>query len=69
MFLMTTIYLGLSYRTILDVNIDTFEWKPWRYPGVDITDFFNFGFDEESWKSYCKSLVLVIYLFLYIFSM
>eukprot|EP00268_Persea_americana_P001069 TRINITY_DN10318_c0_g1_i3.p1 TRINITY_DN10318_c0_g1~~TRINITY_DN10318_c0_g1_i3.p1 ORF type:complete len:1122 (-),score=271.25 TRINITY_DN10318_c0_g1_i3:329-3694(-) len=43
-------------RTVLDVNIDTFEWKPWRYPGVDITDFFNFGFDEESWKSYCKSL-------------
>ncbi|KAI8003366.1 FIP1[V]-like protein [Camellia lanceoleosa] len=44
------------YRTILDVNIDTFERKPWRHPRADITDFFNFGFDEESWKCYCNRL-------------
>ncbi|XVE82268.1 hypothetical protein DITRI_Ditri15bG0134700 [Diplodiscus trichospermus] len=44
------------YRTILDVNIDAFEEKPWRHPGVDITDFFNFGFNEDSWKQYCNSL-------------
>lgn len=44
------------YRTILDVNIDAFEQKPWRRPGVDITDFFNFGFDEQSWKDYCNSV-------------
>ncbi|XWS14199.1 hypothetical protein CRYUN_Cryun36dG0102900 [Craigia yunnanensis] len=44
------------YRTILDVNIDAFEEKPWRHPGVDITDFFNFGFNEDSWKRYCNSL-------------
>ncbi|KAK3002576.1 hypothetical protein RJ639_022071 [Escallonia herrerae] len=43
-------------RTILDVNIDTFERKPWRHPGADITDFFNFGFDEESWKQFCNHL-------------
>ncbi|PIA51423.1 hypothetical protein AQUCO_01100331v1 [Aquilegia coerulea] len=44
------------YRTILDVNIDAFEHKPWKHPGVDITDFFNFGLDEESWKHYCNRL-------------
>ncbi|KAF3456353.1 hypothetical protein FNV43_RR01003 [Rhamnella rubrinervis] len=44
------------YRSILDVNIDTFEEKRWRYPGVDITDFFNFGFNEDSWKQYCNAL-------------
>nr|POE81025.1 fip1[v]-like protein [Quercus suber] len=44
------------YRTILDINIDTFEDQPWRFPGVDITDFFNFGFNEDTWKQYCKSL-------------
>ncbi|KAL5541969.1 hypothetical protein UlMin_009679 [Ulmus minor] len=44
------------YRSIFDINIDAFEEKPWRYPGVDITDFFNFGFNEESWKQYCNSL-------------
>ncbi|CAK9145660.1 unnamed protein product [Ilex paraguariensis] len=43
-------------RTILDVNIDALERKPWRHPGVDITDFFNFGFDEDSWKHYCNRL-------------
>lgn len=49
--------LFLPSRTILDVNIDTFEEKPWRFPGVDITDFFNFGFNEDTWKEYCNSLV------------
>ncbi|XP_010267959.1 PREDICTED: FIP1[III]-like protein [Nelumbo nucifera] len=44
------------YRTILDVNIEMFERKPWRQPGVDITDFFNFGLDEENWKDYCNRL-------------
>lgn len=44
------------YRTILDVDIDTFEQKPWTCPGADVTDYFNFGFDEENWKCYCQSL-------------
>ncbi|XP_048127173.1 uncharacterized protein LOC115739078 isoform X2 [Rhodamnia argentea] len=44
------------YRNILDVNIDALKEKPWRCPGVDITDYFNFGLDEESWKRYCSSL-------------
>ncbi|OVA02511.1 Pre-mRNA polyadenylation factor Fip1 [Macleaya cordata] len=44
------------YRTIFDVNIETFERKAWRHPGVDITDFFNFGLDEESWKHYCNNM-------------
>ncbi|KAK6930280.1 Pre-mRNA polyadenylation factor Fip1 domain [Dillenia turbinata] len=44
------------HKPITDINIDTFELKPWRSPGVDITDFFNYGFNEESWKQYCTSL-------------
>ncbi|KAF3783269.1 FIP1[III]-like protein [Nymphaea thermarum] len=43
-------------KTIFDVGIDLLDMKPWRCPGVDITDFFNFGMDEESWKNYCMSL-------------
>ncbi|GAV70856.1 Fip1 domain-containing protein, partial [Cephalotus follicularis] len=43
-------------RNILDINIDTFQEKPWRYPGVDITDYFNFGFNEDTWKEYCNRL-------------
>jgi hypothetical protein len=29
------------------------EDKPWRKPGADITDYFNYGFTEESWIAYC----------------
>ena len=29
------------------------EDKPWRKPGADITDFFNYGFTEETWIAYC----------------
>ncbi|KAF5806148.1 putative pre-mRNA polyadenylation factor Fip1 domain-containing protein [Helianthus annuus] len=43
-------------RNILDVNIDVFEQKPWRHPGADITDYFNFGFNEDSWKVYCNQV-------------
>ncbi|KAJ6823878.1 FIP1[III]-like protein [Iris pallida] len=43
-------------RTIFDINIDAFEQKPWRHHGVDLADYFNFGMDEESWKSYCQCL-------------
>jgi pre-mRNA 3'-end-processing factor FIP1 len=27
--------------------------KPWRKPGADITDYFNYGFTEETWIGYC----------------
>lgn len=47
----------MTFRTIFDVDIEGFEEKPWKYPGVDISDFFNFGLNEETWKDYCKQLV------------
>ena len=27
--------------------------KPWRRPGTDMTDYFNYDFDEFTWASYC----------------
>uniref|UniRef100_A0A0E0KIF6 Pre-mRNA polyadenylation factor Fip1 domain-containing protein n=1 Tax=Oryza punctata TaxID=4537 RepID=A0A0E0KIF6_ORYPU len=45
------------HKTIFDIDVDTtFEEKPWKYPGADISDFFNFGLDDEKWKDYCKQL-------------
>ncbi|KAJ2857276.1 cleavage polyadenylation factor subunit fip1 [Coemansia erecta] len=41
---------GMDMYTI---DIDMLEEKPWRLPGADITDYFNFGFNEETWKLYC----------------
>ncbi|KAG6739870.1 hypothetical protein POTOM_057488 [Populus tomentosa] len=45
-----------SHKTIFDFDIDGFEEKPWKYSGVDVSDYFNFGLNEESWKDYCKQL-------------
>jgi pre-mRNA 3'-end-processing factor FIP1 len=39
--------------TDLDTDFPTEDDKPWRRPGSDITDYFNYGFDEFTWASYC----------------
>lgn len=40
-------------QPITDVDLDNVEDKPWRKPGADITDYFNYGFNEVTWRSYC----------------
>lgn len=37
-----------------EFSIDSLEEKPWRKPGADITDYFNYGFNEETWRAYCE---------------
>jgi hypothetical protein len=39
-------------QTILDVDIDSLEDKPWRKSGANIADYFNYGFDETAWREY-----------------
>ncbi|KAI1705354.1 fip1 motif domain-containing protein [Ditylenchus destructor] len=39
---------------IYDFDLATMEDKPWRKPGADITDYFNFGFNEDTWNQYCE---------------
>ena len=39
--------------TDFDNDFPTESSKPWRKPGSDITDYFNYGFDEFTWASYC----------------
>ena len=40
--------------TEVDIDADLAEHsKPWRLPGTDQTDFFNYGFDEYTWAQYC----------------
>lgn len=36
-----------------EFSIDSLDEKPWRKPGADITDYFNYGFNEETWRMYC----------------
>lgn len=37
-----------------EFSIDSLEDKPWRKPGADITDYFNYGFNEDTWRAYCE---------------
>lgn len=43
----------LDGRSILEVDLNSLNDKPWRRPGSDLSDWFNYGFDEISWEAYC----------------
>lgn len=38
---------------IFEVDMENFTEKNWRRPGSDVSDWFNYGFDEISWEAYC----------------
>ncbi|KAI9445402.1 hypothetical protein H4582DRAFT_2125721 [Lactarius indigo] len=40
-------------RSIFEVDVAGLAEKAWRRPGSDISDWFNYGFDEISWEAYC----------------
>ncbi|KAL8892726.1 MAG: hypothetical protein Q9192_005577 [Flavoplaca navasiana] len=47
---------GPTGKAITEVDMDadfSEDDKSWRRPGTDMTDFFNYGFDEFTWASYC----------------
>lgn len=41
-------------KSIFELDIDSMDEKPWRKPGIDMTDYFNYGFNEDSWRQYCE---------------
>lgn len=43
----------LDGKPLTQVDLETLKDKPWRIPGSDISDYFNYGFDEISWTAYC----------------
>ena len=28
--------------------------RPWAAPGANVSDYFNYGFNEDSWRAYCQ---------------
>ncbi|KAI6242906.1 FIP1-like 1 protein [Aphelenchoides fujianensis] len=44
----------INGQLIYDVDLASMEDKPWQKPGADLTDYFNYGFNEETWNLYCE---------------
>ncbi|KAK0419891.1 hypothetical protein QR680_014390 [Steinernema hermaphroditum] len=44
----------INGQPIYDLDLATMEDRPWRKPGADINDYFNYGFNEETWNMYCE---------------
>ena len=45
-------FLSLGHGEIFDIELDWVVEPPWRYPGIDPGDFFNYGMNETTWKEY-----------------
>lgn len=39
---------------LFDLDIDKLEDKPWRKPGADMADYFNYGLNESAWRNYAR---------------
>ncbi|CAG9318410.1 unnamed protein product [Blepharisma stoltei] len=46
-------YVGSDYKPTPMEKVD----KPWLIPGAEISDFFNFGFTEESWYEFLLKII------------
>eukprot|EP00667_Euglena_gracilis_P012205 EG_transcript_12523 len=44
----------LLNEAVYTFDVDQVPDKPWTKPGVDLSDFFNYGFTERTWKLYCQ---------------
>lgn len=40
-------------KPLTQLDLENIKDKPWREPGADISDYFNYGFDEFTWTAYC----------------
>lgn len=45
-------FLQLGNGGILDLDLSNTDIAPWRTPGADISDFFNYGFTEDTWTEF-----------------
>ena len=44
--------IDLSGEMPENVDIDSLQDKPWQRPDSDLTDYFNYGFTENTWRLY-----------------
>ncbi|CED83415.1 Polyadenylation factor I complex, subunit FIP1 [Phaffia rhodozyma] len=41
-------------RSVYEIDLEQMERKDWRAPGADVSDWFNYGFDEFTWGLYVR---------------
>lgn len=39
-------------QPITDIDPEVLKQKPWRQPGSNLSDYFNYGFNEQTWMEY-----------------
>lgn len=42
----------LGDQEITDIDPEVLKEKPWRQPGANLSDYFNYGFNEHTWMEY-----------------
>mmetsp|Transcript_8640 Transcript_8640/g.17506 ORF Transcript_8640/g.17506 Transcript_8640/m.17506 type:complete len:540 (+) Transcript_8640:183-1802(+) len=50
----TGAFPSVHQKSLYDLEIGKLAEKPWRERGADVSDYFNYGFDEATWKMYCE---------------
>eukprot|EP00775_Hariotina_reticulata_P005207 gene5207-5445_t len=49
-------FLNLGHGEIFSLDLDRVTTAPWRAAGADISDFFNYGLTERTWRMYVKRI-------------
>lgn len=39
-------------KPIVQIDPEILKEKPWRQPGANLSDYFNYGFNEQTWMEY-----------------
>ncbi|KAK1370206.1 hypothetical protein POM88_036298 [Heracleum sosnowskyi] len=52
-------YLPAHFRKAFNIEDNFSGYKPWKLPGVNLLDYFNFDLDEENWQNYCKQMASI----------
>lgn len=46
---------NMQNNNMYDYDPETMKDKPWLKPGANISDYFNYGFTERTWRKYCET--------------
>lgn len=46
--------LQLDSANMYEFQLDSVEDKGWTKPGANIKDYFNYGFNEETWRLFVE---------------